>query len=235
VRQLLILLVIIDLLAVPGFAQAQNEERNQIITRGTGRIELPPDQAVFTLGVQVQRNTAAEAGTEAARIADQMLARLLDLGIRRQETRTSGIQISPLFSSPRDGAPQIVGFRASYTLTLTLRDLTLVGPAIDRAIQAGANSISGVRFGLRDDSQARRDALAAAVRDARAKAEAIAQAAGLQIRGIERIVDEGVDTQAQIIEPRAPMPEMPRMAVPTPVIEPTTILVSAQVTMIFTY
>ncbi|MGH2403276.1 MAG: SIMPL domain-containing protein [bacterium] len=51
--------------------------------------------------------------------------------------------------------------------------------------------MQGVTFGLRSASRARQDALAMAVREAREKADAIAGAAGLRIRAIERIVEAG--------------------------------------------
>jgi len=224
--------LVIALLAVPVRAQAPEGGRNQIITNGTGRVEVAPTQAIVTVGVQVQRNTAAEASAEVSRVADQILA-LQQLGIRRQDIRTSGVQLQPVFTSPRDGsAPQIAGYRALYTLTLTLTDLRQVGPAIDESTKAGANLVQGVSFGLRDDSAPRREALGAAVREARAKADAIAQAAGLQIRGIERIVEEGVEIQFRV-ERAVPSPMAPGQ-VPTP-IEPGLLTITAHVSMVFNF
>ncbi|MGH9195824.1 MAG: SIMPL domain-containing protein [Acidimicrobiia bacterium] len=219
--------------SAPATAQAPDSGRNQIVTNGTGRVDVAPTQAIVTVGVQAQRNTAAEASAEVSRVAEQILNRLQQLGIRRQDIRTSGVQLHPVFTSPRDGsAPQISGYRALYTLTLTLNDLRQVGPAIDESTKAGANLVQGVSFGLRDDSMPRREALTAAVREARAKADAIAQAAGLQIRGIERIVEEGVEVQFRA-ERAVPAPMAPGQ-VPTP-IEPGLVTVTARVSMVFNF
>ncbi len=219
------------LLVAPASAQVPEGGKNQIITNGTGRVDVAPTQAVVTVGIQVQRPSAADAGGEATRVADQMLTRLRQLGVRPQDIRTSGVMLQPAFTTPRDGTPQIAGYLATYTLTLTLTDLKLVGPAIDESVKAGANIVHGVSFGLRDAGEARRDALAAAVREGREKADVIARAAGLQIKGIERIVEEGVEVQARVLEaaPRAPGP-----GVPTPV-EPGLITVTARVSIVFTY
>lgn len=226
----LLAVFVLMLLIAPVSAQAPEGGRNQIITHGTGRVEVTPNQATVTVGIQVQRATAAEAAAEANHVADQILNRLQQIGVRRQEIRTSGIQLTPVYTAPREGAPQIVGYRASYTLTLTLSELRLVGPAIDESVKAGANTIVGVSFGLKDVSEARKEALTAAVREAREKADAIARAAGLQIRGIERIVEEGVD----FIIPRMEQRAVPAPSVPTP-IEPGTVTVTARVTIVFTY
>jgi uncharacterized protein YggE len=228
-RVVLALLVLL-LVMTPVAAQVPEGGRNQIITHGMGRVEVPPNQASVTLGFQVQRPTAAEASAEANRVAEQILNRLQQINVRRQDIRTSGIQLSPVYTAPREGAPQIVGYRASYTLTLTLTDLRQVGPSIDESVKAGANTVAGVSFGLRDMSDARKEALAAAVREAREKADAIARAAGLQIKGIQQIVEEGVEFAIPRMEQRA----MPAPSVPTP-IEPGLIAVTARVTIVFNY
>ena len=175
---------------------------------------MPPTQAVVTIGVQHQRPTAAEASQDAARVTDQILARVTQAGIRRQDIRTSAVALHPVFTTPRDGAPRITAYQAINTLTVTITELRLVGPVIDEAVRAGANTISGPSFGLRDPSDARREALTLAVREARDKAEAIARAAGLQIKGIERIVEEGVDVQIRTLERAIPTPAP---GVPTPI------------------
>jgi hypothetical protein len=228
-RVVLALLVLL-LVMTPVAAQVPEGGRNQIITHGMGRVEVPPNQASVTLGFQVQRPTSAEASAEANRVAEQILNRLQQINVRRQDIRTSGIQLSPVYTAPREGAPQIVGYRASYTLTLTLTDLRQVGPSIDESVKAGANTIAGVSFGLRDVSDARKEALAAAVREAREKADAIARAAGLQIKGIQQIVEEGVEFAIPRMEQRA----LPAPSVPTP-IEPGLIAVTARVTIVFNY
>ncbi|MGH2362910.1 MAG: SIMPL domain-containing protein [bacterium] len=228
-RAVLALLVLL-LVMTPVAAQVPEGGRNQIITHGMGRVEVPPNQASVTVGFQIQRPTAAEASAEANRVAEQILNRLQQINVRRQDIRTSGIQLSPVYTTPREGAPQIVGYRASYTLTLTLTDLRQVGPSIDESVKAGANTVAGVSFGLRDMSDARKEALAAAVREAREKADAIARAAGLQIKGIQQIVEEGVEFAIPRMEQRA----MPAPSVPTP-IEPGLITVTARVTIVFNY
>lgn len=228
-RAVLALLVLL-LVMTPVAAQVPEGGRNQIITHGMGRVEVPPNQASVTVGFQVQRPTAAEASAEANRVAEQILNRLQQINVRRQDIRTSGIQLSPVYTTPREGAPQIVGYRASYTLTLTLTDLRQVGPSIDESVKAGANTVAGVSFGLRDLSDARKEALAAAVREAREKADAIARAAGLQIKGIQQIVEEGVEFATPRMEQRA----MPAPSVPTP-IEPGLITVTARVPIVFNY
>lgn len=223
-----ILAFLIALLVFTTRAAGQTPEagRNQIVTGGSGRVEVSPDQATLSVGGEAQRPTAAEAMNDVNRIAAQVLERWQQLGIRREDIRTSAVQVFPVYSSPRDGRPQLAGYRATHMLTLTTTNLDLLGRAIDAAVAGGANTIHGITFGLRDATKAPTEALALAVREAREKAEAIAQAAGLRIRGIERIVEGGVELQV-------PEVEFARAAqTPTP-IEPGT--VTARVMIVFSY
>jgi uncharacterized protein YggE len=221
-------LLVVSLTMLPATAQAPEPGRNQITTSGHGRVEVVPDQAVLSVGGQAQRATAAEAMADVNRTAGQALERLRGLGIRPEAIRTSAVQVFPVYTGSREGsAPQIAGYRATYQLTVILTDLTLVGRAIDASIQAGANLVQGITFGLRDASRSRNEALALAVREAREKGEAIAQAAGLRISGIERIVEEGTSVQAREMRVAA-------APVPTPV-EPGSVSVTAQVTVVFRY
>lgn len=218
---------VVTSVVTPAAAQTPEGGRNQIVTTGNGLVAIAPDQAVVTVGAQAQHPTAAEAMAEVNRIAAQILARWQQLGIRREDIRTSAVQVFPVYTTPREGVQQITGYRASYTLTATLNNLTLVGQAIDAAITSGANVVQGITFGLRDASAARTEALGMAVREARQKAEAIAGAAGLRIRGIDRIVEGGVGIQVREIRAT-------NGAAPTP-IEPGTVTVTAQVTVVFNY
>jgi uncharacterized protein YggE len=225
-----IAMAVLFALAIPAGAQVPETGRRQIVVNGVGRLEVSPDQASVTVGVQLQRRTAAEAMSEANRVATQIAARLQRVGLRREDMRTSAIQVSPVYAGGQQGAPpRVTGYRASHTLALNIRNLDLVGRAIDAAVEAGANTILGISFGLQDPSRVRNEALALAVRDARAKADAIAQAAGLRIIGIERIVESESDVRPFVTQLEAGL-----VRAPTPV-EPGMVTVSVMVTVAFGY
>jgi hypothetical protein len=75
-------------------------------------------------------------------------------------------------------------------VSVRLEDLSLVGPTIDSAMEAGANQLQGVNFALRDDFSARQEALKEAVEEASQKAKTISEA--LELKLVEVIeVNEG--------------------------------------------
>ncbi|MGH9335301.1 MAG: SIMPL domain-containing protein, partial [Vicinamibacteria bacterium] len=105
-----------------------------------------------------------------------------------------------------------------------------VGEVIDVATEAGANSVQNIQFGLKDEAAVKARALREAATDARRKADALADALGLEITGIFSVIEGEPDVVR-------PMPAYREMAMaqaasaPTPV-EPGTIEFRASVTLV---
>jgi uncharacterized protein YggE len=121
-------------------------------------------------------------------------------------------------------------YLARNALEIRVDAIDRVGEILDAAVQAGATSVSDVRFELKDRASAEREALRLAVVDARARAEAAAAGVGRQLGQVLRIED-GVREMPPIPRPMA----VTRMAaqgppVETP-IEPGTIEIRAHVTL----
>ena len=74
---------------------------------------------------------------------------------------------------------EIVAYNANSSLAIKVTDMGRVGEVIDMAFGAGANTLDGVSFSVTDDTEARKEALKAAVEDAKRKAAILAEAAGL--------------------------------------------------------
>ena len=89
---------------------------------------------------------------------------------------------SPLQTgSPLTGELQFGSYQARSTLRVNVREPGRVGEIVDAAIRAGGILTGGFSFKVSDEDHARRAVLEAAGRDARAKAETLASAAGKQV------------------------------------------------------
>src|SRR5262249_38225463 len=87
-----------------------------------------------------------------------------------------------------NAASQVVGYTAINLISVETAKLELAGSLIDVAIAAGASQVTSIAFGLRDDSKARAEAVAAACRDAQMRAQSAAQALDLKIRRVTKIL-----------------------------------------------
>lgn len=71
--------------------------------------------------------------------------------------------------------PRIIGHELRYGLTVMIRGLDLVGPAIDDALAAGASTLDQLTFQVADQTAAERQAREDAIAEARAKADTLAR------------------------------------------------------------
>lgn len=174
-----------------GLAVAQTRT---MTVRGAGEVLVAPDLATVRLGLTHQAESAAEAQNEVNRVAGRILEVIRGLGIPEESIRTVDLSLHAIYASVRrpDDQPRIIGYRASNVVAVRTDDLERVGPIIDAGLQAGANRVEGVQFGLASDESARREALQRAADDARRKAEALAEAMGVRLLEVDEINEEGV-------------------------------------------
>ena len=174
------------------FAQTAHPERVIRVT-GTGQVRAAPDQATADFAVETTGATAQAAAAENAQRMERVIAALVRAGVPRERIETRDYNVFPDFDprSMETGEPRIRGYRVMNTVSATLHDIARVGQVIDAALQAGANRVHGVRFGLRDPQRFRQQAIADAVRRARTDAESMAAALGVQL---------GLVRDAQIVD-----------------------------------
>jgi uncharacterized protein len=202
-----------------------------LVVTGDSEVAAAPDRAVVVLGATAQAPQATAAQQQVNQVIQGTLGALAKLGVPEAGIQTTGLSLHPVYSAGRpephgeSEAPRIVAFRASNTVRIELEDLSSIGAVIDAGTGSGANELQGISFELRDDTLQRANALAEAVRIARQKAEAIAQAAGATLIGVQRIEEGGV---------QAIVPAYERMAMQsaTPV-EPGQVRVLASVRMTY--
>ncbi|HEV3470045.1 MAG TPA: SIMPL domain-containing protein [Pyrinomonadaceae bacterium] len=179
-RQLMTLLLAVAALAASAGCAREVEVgavRSRVLVTGESGAKAQPDTAVIVLSVVTQSPRAVEAQQANARKSEGVIAAAKAAAGANVEVRTSDYSLQP----QRDwwgGQPRITGYEARNTVTVTTGDLDRVGAVIDAATQAGANSVEGIEFVLREANPARRETLAEATRQAMTKAESIAQALG---------------------------------------------------------
>jgi uncharacterized protein YggE len=170
------------LAAVVLTAQTTETSRRGVIRAfGEGRVTVRPDVARISFGVVTRAGTAGEAANTNAERSSAMIAKLRELLGASAEIRTTSYVVSPTYQHSPDREPVITGFVATNQVEATVSDLSLIGRVIDAAIQAGANQVHGPNLGLKDDEDARAQALRMAGQKARAKAEVIAQGVGVRL------------------------------------------------------
>ena len=183
------------LLAAPA-AQADDDKTPPRMTiTGRATIEAKPDYASISIGVNNKAPTTAAAIDATSAAAAKIVASARAFGIAPRDIQTSYVSLQQAFRVVRDasgGEQRPDGYTASNAVVVRVRDLPKLGEFLRSVVDGGANQIGGVSFELNDPRKLEREALAAAVKDARQQAEIVAEAAGVKITRVETI-----DTGAQ--------------------------------------
>lgn len=174
-------------------ALADTAEPRTLTVSGQGEVKAVPDRAQLSTGVVSRARTAAQALADNARAMTAVIDTLKRAGIPEKNIQTSSFAVSPQYSEPKPGTPaRVTGYEVTDTVSVTLDGTDRIGPAIDALVAAGANQIDGPSFTFSDDKALLAKAREAAVKDATARAETIARAAGVTLGPILSIGESGV-------------------------------------------
>ncbi|TAK13132.1 MAG: DUF541 domain-containing protein [Anaerolineae bacterium] len=163
------------------------EQPRLISVNGTGVITLTPDIARIQIGVNTENASAQQAVAENNQQSEAIRATLDGFGIAAEDIQTSNFSIWPRTDYDFEG--QITGttYVVQNTVTVTIRDLATFGEVLDAVVGSGANTIYGITFDVADREAAFAQALEAATENARARAEILAAAGGVQLGDVYSI------------------------------------------------
>jgi uncharacterized protein YggE len=196
-----------------------------ITVTASGKVESVPDIAALQVGVETEASNAKDALAQNGERLNRVLDALRKAGVDKDDLQTSQVSVWPEHTSE---GTTITGYRATNTVSAEL-DVEKAGGAIDAAVAAGANVVSGPMLSIDERDAFYREALKNAVKAGRAKAEAIADAAGVKVGRVTAVVES-----AGYEQPPMPYAEAARdsVASSTP-IEPGKQQIEATVTVTF--
>jgi len=183
--------------AAPAFAETPPSAGDSVFHATTlnlaafGETRIAPDMATINLGVTTEAKTAGEAMAANARRMDQMLAALAKAGIAAKDIQTSNLNLGAKYVYAQNEAPRLTGYQASNQVSVTVHDLARLGAAVDATVNAGANQVNGISFGLNDPTTAENAARLEAVKALQAKAELYAKATGYRIGRLVSLSEGG--------------------------------------------
>jgi uncharacterized protein YggE len=228
-RQFIIALLFAAMGSAPAIAAQQepNPAVPTIVTTGEAAIHRVPDQAFVSVSVETHARLPRDAQKQNADAMSAVQQKLIEAGIQKEAIRTTGYSIQQEFDFP-NGRRVPRDYVARNGIEIRLDGVDRVGEILDLTVQAGATSVMGVRFDIKDRTRLERDVLMHAVEDARARADALAAGAG---RTVDRVIR--IDDSRQTRVPPQPVMTMRAQAADsaqTPV-EPGLIEIRAQVTL----
>ena len=164
---------------------AAGDSSDGITVQGTASVTSTPDRAQVSFGVESPAATAKAALAANAVEMRKVLAALKAAGAT--DLKTQSVTLNARYGD----AGSVQGYVAANTVSASVRDVTKAGAVIDAAVDAGANQVYGPFLSRSGEAELYRQALKAAVADARSRAQVLASAANLSLGKVTAIVESG--------------------------------------------
>ena len=171
-----------------------------ITVQATGVADVVPDAVQVSLSVSVVAEANDVALSQVAATAEVVRATLEQLGIDAADIATQSVSVNPEYSYTEAEGQKIVGYRASQTFDVLVRDASAAGAVVDSLVAAGGANLSiNATYPVVNDSTAA--ALAArddAVAKARAKAEEYAELLDVELGDLVFLTEISAPTNITI-------------------------------------
>ena len=172
------------LLSACGQIEAQgvaSTSERYIRVSGSGEVAVVPDIAYINIGVHSEAEDVSSAleanNTQATELTEALKAE----GIEEKDIQTANFNVYPQTRYDNMGQPVGTSYVVDNTVYVTVRDLANLGKMLDTAISAGANNIYGISFDIADKETVLAQARESAIKDAEAKAQSVAEVAGVTL------------------------------------------------------
>ena len=167
---------------------------------GEGTISLEPDLSLVNIGVETMAPSVVEARNAAATAMAAIVQAVKAHGLEDRDIQTRSFNIFPRYEFPevtefgvRVRKQTLVGYTVSNSAAIKIRDLDDVGAIVDAVADAGgdATRINGISFTVEDPKPFMADLREAAVLDALAKAQQLADLTGVSVGRLVFISEGG--------------------------------------------
>ena len=157
-----------------------------VTVEATGLVKVVPDAVQFNFSVFAIDASSSGALKRANELASQARKALDKANVDKDEIATQSINIYPEYSYSQDGVQNLVGFRATQSFAVTLRDTTSAGEVVDAVVASVGTDLSIDTLApiLIDSKDAAEQARKNAVKIAKDKAEDYADLLGVDLGNV---------------------------------------------------
>lgn len=165
-------------------AGGTEQQRNTVSVSGDGKVSTQPDKAEVYVRITTDGTTATIAKDANTQTSDKVISALNAAGVKKSDIETNYYYLNKKQEWDSNLQKYIdKGYEVNNVLKVTTKNLDNTGNIIDTSVNAGANGIDSVSFGLTDEKEKEvsGEALKMASINAEGKASAIADSVGLSL------------------------------------------------------
>lgn len=172
----------------PPFPRPAGVPVRTVTTTGEATVYVKPDEAVISVGIQVNDAELLRARTEVDDRAARMLQAIRAAGILADDVQTAHLSVSMQYQDWQKRTGQ--EFVVSRQYTVKLKDLSKLATTLDAALSNGANLLNGVELQSSELRKHKDEARKLAARAAKEKASLLATELGARAGQILTINEE---------------------------------------------
>jgi len=188
------------LLAAPAFA---DEAPRTVTVDGRGEVSATPDLARISLAIEARHEDMDRARDEALAVTRSFLGVTKRLDVDDKHVRSSGLTIRPEYRwNDVARRQELTGYLVQRNFDVMLDDLDKLGDLMEGAVDAGVNQVSPPELLSSREKELRREALAAAARDAETNARLIAETLGARLGPARQVTTLGMVVPQPIYKER---------------------------------
>jgi uncharacterized protein len=164
-------------------AAAPEQPRRTLAVTGTAEVAVKPDICYVSFGVETfHKKSAREAYRNNAELMNALSAAVKAVGIEPKDLQTSSFTVTPQYHYEDSGLRRVFdGYRVYQSLDANVRDLGKASAVLDAGMDAGATQVNNVTFAVENPKKYTADARVEAVKAAQAKAQSMADLAGVKL------------------------------------------------------
>lgn len=175
-----LLLVVAGCDATSGPTTSAQGDARHVTVQGSGEVQGEPDTLNINASIASVAPDVTGAMNQTSERQQAVIDALVDAGVEHKDISTAEVSLQPQFAGGGDDPQAIVGYRATNSIDIKIRQLDAASQALALIVSSGgdATRINSVNYSLEDDSQLVRDARSRAFDDARDRAEQYAELSG---------------------------------------------------------
>jgi len=183
----------IALLSGVGFSSAQAASERYINVSATGSVKVSPDTVRINATVTFVATTSAEAQSAITKTASAVRDALKSNGVEAKYIKSRTVTIYPEYNYTTDKGSVLIGYRASQSFEIIVRNAVNAGTVVDAIVAAGGDkmNLEGVTPFVFDNTSATSAARTDAVTRAIAKAKHYAQLLGVKLGTVTSLEETG--------------------------------------------
>lgn len=182
------------MLTISTMAYSQDYKPEGVEVIGRAVILFEPDTFIFTVTLADRAMTAEEAKKVVDEKSSELLAMAKQQGIDLNSIETTQMNIRPIFDTKSQSSQDLFQpalIEVSRKLTFILNNFKYYDPLLDQAIRLGVKHISPLRYETNKADDIYRRALDIAMKDAKNKAQRIAENLNIKLGPITYMQESG--------------------------------------------